>query len=112
MGEGAEMEVAPGKAVSIPTGGMLPRGADAVVMVEYTQPLDSSTIEVMRPVAPGDNVLAPGDDIRQDEMLFSRGSMLRPQEVGVLAALGVTRVEVYSRPRVRADFDRGRDRSR
>lgn len=100
MGEGAEMEVTPGKAVAIPTGGMLPPGADAVVMVEYTQALDAGTIEVTRPVALGENILAVGDDIREGERIVSRGSMLRPQDLGVLAALGITRVDVFRRPRV------------
>ncbi len=100
MGEEAKTAVEPGKAVAIPTGGMLPQGADAVVMVEYTQALDEGTIEVTRPVAPGENVLGTGDDIRQGEKIASRGSVLRPQDVGVLAALGIASVEVFRRPRV------------
>ncbi len=100
MGHEAKVTVSPGKAVAIPTGGMLPQGADAVVMVEYTQAVDAGTIEVTRPVAPGENVLAAGDDIREGERIAGRGSVLRPQEVGVLAALGFTSVEVFRRPRV------------
>ena len=63
MGEAPRLAVAPGKAVEVPTGGMFPDGADAVVMVEYTSVLDNTTIEITRPVAPGENVLKPGDDI-------------------------------------------------
>ena len=100
MGEVATQELAPGKAMAIPTGGMLPPGANAVVMVEHTQPLDEQTIEVTRPVAPGDNVLQVGEDIRLDEEVVAAGRRLRPQDVGVLAALGSTSVEVYRRPRV------------
>jgi molybdopterin molybdotransferase len=100
MGEVATQELPPGKAIAIPTGGMLPPGADAVVMVEHTQPLDEQTIEVTRPVAPGDNVLQVGEDIRLDEEVVAAGRRLRPQDVGVLAALGNTSVEVYRRPRV------------
>jgi molybdopterin molybdotransferase len=100
MGREAVMPVLPGKAVGIATGGMLPAGADAVVMVEYTQALDDQTIEVGRPVAPGDNVLQIGEDIASGAEVLQPGSRLRAQEIGVLAALGVTGVPVYRRPRV------------
>jgi molybdopterin molybdotransferase len=100
MGAAATQELAAGKAIAIPTGGMLPPGADAVVMVEHTQPLDEHTIEVTKPVAPGDNVLRVGEDIRLDEQVVRPGQRLRPQDVGVLAALGITSVEVHRRPRV------------
>ncbi len=100
MGEAPGFAVLPGKAVEIPTGGMLPEGADAVVMVEYTSVLDDTTIEITRPVAPGENVLKPGDDIAFGETLFRKGALLRPQDVGVLAALGIVEVEVFRIPRV------------
>ncbi len=88
------------EACSIPTGGALPDGADAVVMVEHTEKIDENTIEVYRPVAPGENVLIAGDDIAEGELLFERGHFLRPQDVGVLTAVGITTVEVYRIPRV------------
>jgi molybdopterin molybdotransferase len=100
MGELATQQLAPGKAVAIPTGGMLPPGADAVVMVEHTQPLDNHTIEVIRPAAPGDNVLQVGEDLRLGQEILPGGRRLRPQDVGVLAALGITSLKVYRRPRV------------
>jgi molybdopterin molybdotransferase len=100
MGEASVLEVGPGNAVAIPTGGMLPAGADAVVMVEYTSSLDSETLEVMKPVAPGDNVLMEGEDIQARELMFSAGQILRPQDIGALAALGIDSVPVYRRPRV------------
>ncbi len=100
MGEAPGLPVAPGKAVEVPTGGMLPEGADAVVMVEYTSVLDNTTIEIMRPVAPGENVLKAGDDITLGETLFRQGAVLRPQDVGVLAALGIVEVEVFRVPLV------------
>lgn len=100
MGEAPEVRVAPGKAVEVPTGGMLPEGADAVVMVEYTSALDSMTIEVTKPVAPGENVLKVGDDITSGAALFRKGARLRPQDVGVLAAIGTVEVEVFGVPRV------------
>lgn len=100
MGAGTSLTVEPGQAVAIPTGGMLPAGADAVVMVEYTQLLDAQTIEVTRAVAPGENVLKQGEDIAPGEVLLHRGWRLRPQDVGMLAALGIGSVSVYRRPRV------------
>ncbi len=100
MGEAPGLPVAQGNAVEIPTGGMLPEGADAVVMVEYTSVLDNTTIEITRPVAPGENVLKAGDDIALGETLFRQGAMLRPQDVGVLAALGIVEVEVFRVPLV------------
>ncbi|SMC27647.1 molybdopterin molybdochelatase [Desulfacinum hydrothermale DSM 13146] len=100
MGQGAQVAVRPGTAVAIPTGGALPEGADAVVMVEYTQPLDETAIEVTRPVAPGDNVLGIGDDVAAGEKVLERGWKLRPQDVGLLAAMGMEEVRVFRRPRV------------
>jgi molybdopterin molybdotransferase len=100
MGEVPAGTVGPGEAWRIATGGMLPRGADAVVMVEYTNEMPDGTLEVRRPVAPGENVLHPGEDVKAKEVLFPAGKRLRSQDIGLLAALGVTRVEVRRRPRV------------
>ncbi len=100
MGVAAGAALASGKVFAIPTGGMLPGGADAVVMVEYTHVLDDNVIEVTRPVAPGENVLNIGDDIQEGETIFERGWRLRPQDIGVLAALGITGVSAFRRPRV------------
>ncbi len=100
MGVAPALAVGPGQAVRIATGGMLPAEADAVVMVEYAEELPDGSLEVRRPVAPGDNVLQPGEDVRQGEMLFPAGRRLRPQDLGLLAALGVERIPVFGRPRV------------
>ena len=100
MGAAAERGVGPGEVMRVPTGAMLPAGADAVIMVEYTAEHPDGTLEVRRPVAPGENVLKPGEDVRQGEVLFPAGRRLRPQEIGLLAALGVATLTVYRRPRV------------
>lgn len=100
MGEAPSGEIGAAEAFRVPTGGMLPAGADAVVMLEYTEPLDDRTIGVVRPVAPGENVIRRGDDLRRDEQLFEAGHRLRPQDVGLLAAAGIGEVEVYRRLRV------------
>lgn len=89
-----------GEAVKVHTGGAVAEGADAVVMVENTQQVDASTIEVFRPLAPGENLLRVGDDIAVGQLLFSSGHVLRPQDIGALMALGITRTNVFIRPRV------------
>jgi molybdopterin molybdotransferase len=98
MGAAAGVSVAPGQAARILTGGMVPRGADAVVMVEHTEPIDDVTIEVTRAVAPRQNVIEPADDVARGETLLPRGTRLRSQEIGLLAALGSKDVEVRRRP--------------
>jgi len=92
--------VGPGETLRLPTGAMLPAGADAVVMLEYTDEHPDGTLEVRRAVAPGENVLQPGEDVRRGEVLFAAGRRLLPQDLGLLAALGVARVQVFRRPRV------------
>ncbi len=100
MGVVPERAVGLGEALRVPTGAMLPPGADAVVMLEYTAEHPDRTLEVRRPVAPGENVLQPGEDVGRGEVLFPAGSLLRPQDLGLLAALGVTRLTAHRRPRV------------
>ncbi len=100
MGSMPEFEIHPGQAAQIPTGGFLPPGADAVVMVEYTNPAGSRGIEVTRPVTVRTNVLEKGEDAKSGEVLLRKGTKLRPQELGFLAALGITAVSVFRQPRV------------
>lgn len=100
MGRAPEVTVGPSEAVWIPTGGMLPQGADAVVPVEQTAPAtaDSGQIVVMRPVEPGENVLPAGADLAAGAVLLRPGHRLRPQDVGALAAVGCVAPWVYRRP--------------
>lgn len=88
----------PGDCFYVPTGGMLPDGADSVVMIEYTEKLDDDTVLVNRPSSPGENVIEVGEDIRCGETIISSGTKLRPYEIGVLASLGITYVDVYKKP--------------
>jgi putative molybdopterin biosynthesis protein len=92
--------VAPGRATVIATGGMLPRGADAVIMVEHTETTEEGDIVCRNSVAPGQNVSFAGTDIARGETVLRRGQLLTSREVGVLAAIGLAEVEVYRRPRV------------
>jgi molybdopterin molybdotransferase len=94
------MRLGPGQAARIPTGGSLPEGADAVVMVEHTGGLGAGTIEIRKSAAPGENVMLPGEDVRAGETALPAGRTLRAQDTGLLAALGITRVAVGKRPRV------------
>ena len=100
MGAEPAITVGAGTAVGMPTGGVLPPGADAVVMVEYTQQVMPGTIEVVRPVAPGEGVVRADEDAAQGAELVPAGRPLRAQDLAMLAAAGVTAVSVHARPRV------------
>jgi len=100
MGELPGFSVNRGQAARIATGGMLPDGADSVVMVEHTDSLDTHTIEVYRSLAPGQNMVSKDEDAAKGQLLLSKGCRLRPQEIGLLSAVGCCRVAVYNRPRV------------
>ncbi len=100
MGAAPAQPLNAGECLLIHTGGMLPQGADAVVMLEYTQVARSDEIEILRAVAVGENVIQVGEDIRAGEEIIPRGTRLRPADIGGLMALGVTQVLVARRPRV------------
>jgi len=100
MGQDSGMVVEEGQAVRISTGGMLPEKADGVVMVEHTHLLDKNTLEVSRAISPLENTIQPGDDVRRGEIVFRKGHVLRPQDLGLLAGLGQAEVSIYPRPRV------------
>lgn len=101
MGKKPDIALKPGEAVKMPTGGMLPQGADGVVMVEYCHELDQNTIEVARAISPLENVILPDDDFKRGIPVLKKGSRpLRPQDLGVMAGLGLSQVTVYKRPRV------------
>ncbi len=100
MGKEAVGEVGNAEAMKIATGGMLPEGADAVVMLEYTSQVDDHMLEVTKPVAPGENVIRAGEDMELGEIILKRGHRIRPQDIGALCGVGVTRVPVFHRPRV------------
>ncbi len=96
MGVAPDCKVGPGEAVRVATGAMLPEGADAVVMIEHTEPLGKEEIEVIRPVGPGENVIFPDEDISSGEEIFPANHLLRPQDLGFLAALGELELEVWA----------------
>jgi putative molybdopterin biosynthesis protein len=96
------LEVKPGTATTIATGGVIPRGADAVAMVEYTELFDNGApaIELRRTIAPGQFVSYAGSDIARGETLLRRGTRIGSREIGMLAACGLAKVGVVRRPKV------------
>lgn len=100
MGERPTHTVQPGQASAIHTGGMLPDGADAVVMIERTQPVDEAEIEVLAPVAPGENLVQIGEDVAAGAEILPPGHVVRPQDIGGLLAVGITSLQVVAPIRV------------
>jgi molybdopterin molybdotransferase len=107
-GHPATRPLAPGEAMRIFTGAPIPEGADAVVMVEWTERRSDGgeggdggeAVEIRHPVEPGRHVRAAGDDLRSGDLVFSAGDALSPGHLGVLASLGLAEVAVHPRPRV------------
>ncbi len=100
MGQEPRGEIGPGQAWRIATGGMLPSGADAVVMVEYTEDLDGQTVGITRPAAPGENIVRRGEDIAAGGIALTAGHRIRPQDLGMLSSVGATEVPVLLPARV------------
>jgi molybdopterin molybdotransferase len=100
MGEAPTRSLGSGETARIATGGMLPDGSDAVVMVEQTQEVGPTSIEAVRAVAPGENVVQVGEDVRSGDPILPRGHVLRPQDLGGLVAMGITTVCVARRLQV------------
>ena len=99
-GEAPGVSVGVGEAVEVSTGAVLPPGADAVVIVEETEPSSGGRVTVGSAVAPGENVMVAGSDVPAGARALGPGTVLSPREIGLLAALGVDAVPVVGRPRV------------
>jgi molybdopterin molybdotransferase len=98
MGKVPDFTLAPGEAARISTGGMLPSGADSVVMIEHTDAVDETAIEVYKSVAPMTHVIDRNEDFKKNETILGVGTRVRPQEAGLAAALGLDRLKVFKRP--------------
>ena len=98
MGAAPDFSINEGSCAIIHTGGMLPPGADAVLMLEYTQSSKPGQIEIQRSVAIGENTIAIGEDVTEGQVVVKRGQTIRPAEIGGLAALGILDVAVIKRP--------------
>jgi len=94
MGDAPAFELGAGQCALIHTGGMLPAGADAAVMLEYTQSAHENEIEIFRAVADGENVIRVGEDVAEGQIVQAKGSLMRPAEIGGLMALGIMRIKV------------------
>ena len=97
MGETPEKALGDAEAIYVPTGGMLPDESDAVIMIEHCEDL-SGLLNLYRQVAPGENVISIGEDLKEGELLLKAGTKLRSQELGALASQGITEINVYKRP--------------
>uniref|UniRef100_UPI000556B50A molybdopterin molybdotransferase MoeA n=1 Tax=Clostridium sp. KNHs214 TaxID=1540257 RepID=UPI000556B50A len=101
MGKKPEVSIDfPGDCIYVPTGGMLPEGADSMVMVEYTEKVHEDTVLIDKATAYGENVVEIGEDISEGEVIIKKGKKLRPYEIGVLSSLGIYKVPVCRKPKV------------
>jgi molybdopterin molybdotransferase len=100
MGSVAGRAIGPGEAARVPTGGMLPEGADAVVIVEETREESGGQVAILSPITPGRHLIERGEDVRRGEPLLVPGHGLRPPDVGALLGLGILTITVHCRPRV------------
>lgn len=98
MGKKAEKALLSGNCISIPTGGAVPEGADAVVMIEYTEDYGDGTIGIVQSAVPGMNMVFKGDDVYPGKEVLTGGRLLTAQDIGALAAMGITQVPVSGRP--------------
>jgi molybdopterin molybdotransferase len=97
MGATPEKALSIGEAMYVPTGGMVPEGSDSVVMVEHCEDLNG-LLNVFKQIAPGENVISIGEDLQKGDILLTKGTRLRPQELGALASQGIIEVAVYQKP--------------
>lgn len=100
MGCKPEFKLNVGEAVKISTGGMLPVGSNAVVMLEYSEQIDEKNIEIRKSVAPWENVVRKDEDLTAGKTILKKGHKIRPQDIGILAGIGRLKIEVYKKPRI------------
>jgi len=100
MGEKADLEIEDGQAAYIPTGAMLPKGADCVVMVEQTENISDHMVEIYQTAGVGENIIKKGEEIKKGEVILKKGHRIRPRDMGIFAGLGITEFAVYKKPSV------------
>ena len=98
MGDQPNFSIQSLECAVIHTGGMIPDGSDSVIMIEHTQQIHGGEIEILKPVAVGENIIKMGEDIHKGEQVIPAGIQIRPAEIGGLMALGFTRVVVSRKP--------------
>ena len=100
MGDIPDFKIKSGQAAKISTGGMLPAGADSVIMVEHTEQVDDLSVEIYKSVAPLQHVIDASEDFATSQTVLTKGTFIRPQEAGLAAGLGFSKLDVYKVPRV------------
>jgi len=100
MGEKADLEIEDGQAAYIPTGAMLPKGADCVVMVEQTENISDHMVEIYQTAGVGENIIKKGEEIKKGEVILKKGHRIRPRDMGIFAGLGITEFAVYKKSSV------------
>lgn len=100
MGQKTELELKSGQAAAVPTGGMIPQGADAVLMIEDTEKIEEKMIESFKSLAAGENIVKKAEDIAQGELLFQKGHKIMARDIGALAGLGITEFNVFKKARI------------
>jgi molybdopterin molybdotransferase len=100
MGEMPTHTLKPGECFYVPTGGALPQGADSMVMTEYVEDFGAGEFAFVRPVAPGANMIFKGEDLKPNDLNLPIGKQLNPADIGTLASMGMTEVDVHKQPRV------------
>lgn len=98
-GETCKLQITKGDCTQIATGAMMPQGANAVVMIEETDS-DDTTVQIFKPVHPNENVSKKGEDIRTGTKVLKKGTQLSPRHIGVGAALGISKLRVFEKPKV------------
>src|SRR3989338_10721912 len=99
-GQLPQKKVERGQATKIMTGAALPQGADAVIKVEDTEPMQGPKVRLLKGMKKGENVCPRGEDFQAGQVVLKRATTLRPQEIGILAMIGMGKVKVYSSPKV------------
>ena len=99
MGREAKISIKSGETIYVPTGGMIPKGADGVIMIENTEKMDDSTLLIYKPISQGENIIYKGDDIKKSEIILKKGRKISPEVMGVMASLGISKINVYKKPR-------------
>lgn len=100
MGEMPMHTLKPGECFYIPTGGALPAGADAMVMIEFVEDFGAGEFAFVKPVAPGANMIFKGEDLQPGSQILPSGKRLNPADIGTLASMGLTEIEVFKQPEV------------
>ena len=100
MGKDTDIVLDYDQCVYVPTGGKLPLGCNAMVMIEHTEKIDEETIGVYKPLGEGENIIKIGEDMRKDEILLRKGRKIKSYDLGVLSAQGIWDIDVYKKPAV------------